>query len=193
MKPFKVSTFKNAHWFCTHMVNSIGSKLYYPSNTFKWLRGSIDSPLRSIQTRFCISCTTIWKDPNMVLYQLYYHLERTKQGFVSAVPTIWKEPNKVLYQLYYHLERIKQGFVSAVILPFGKTATANGFVSNGALPTWYEPNKVLYQLTRLFWSKFQTRSCLHRLDLPFRKPGWVVCINFLCIWLIAVHHSKLHT
>ena len=31
-------------------------------------RGSIDSPLRSIQTRFCISCTTIWKDPNKVLY-----------------------------------------------------------------------------------------------------------------------------
>ena len=29
-------------------------------------RGFIDSPLRSIQTRFCISCTTIWKDPNMV-------------------------------------------------------------------------------------------------------------------------------
>ena len=31
-------------------------------------RGSIDSPLRSIQTRLCISCTTIWKDPNKVLY-----------------------------------------------------------------------------------------------------------------------------
>ena len=36
-------------------------------------RGSIDSPLRSIQTGFCISCTTIWKDPNKVLYQLTYH------------------------------------------------------------------------------------------------------------------------
>ena len=46
------------------------SKLYYHSNGF---RGSIDSPLRSIQAWFCISCTTIWKDPNKVLYELTYH------------------------------------------------------------------------------------------------------------------------
>ena len=25
-------------------------------------------PFGKIQTRFCISCTTIWKDPNKVLY-----------------------------------------------------------------------------------------------------------------------------
>ena len=50
LKPFKISTFKNAHWFCTHIVlythgfvhtwwyhlNSVGSKLYYHSNPFKW-------------------------------------------------------------------------------------------------------------------------------------------------------------
>ena len=68
-------------------------------------------PFGKIQTRFCISCTTIWKEPNKVLYLLYYHLERSKQGFVFAVlpfgkiqtrfciscTTIWKDPNKVLY------------------------------------------------------------------------------------------------
>ena len=57
-------------------LNSVGSKLYYHSNGF---RGSIDSPLRSIQTRFCISCTT--------------NLERSKQGFVLAdlpFKTIWR-------------------------------------------------------------------------------------------------------
>ena len=54
------------------------------------LRGSIDSPLRSIQTRFCIRCTTIWKDPDKVLYKLYYHLERSKQAFVLAVLPFWK-------------------------------------------------------------------------------------------------------
>ena len=60
------------HTWCYHL-NSVGSKLYYHSNPFNGFRGSIDSPLRSIQTRFCISCTTIWKDPNKVLYQLTYH------------------------------------------------------------------------------------------------------------------------
>ena len=39
LKPFKNSTFKNAHWFCTHMVIPFeqcwySSKLYYHSNPF---------------------------------------------------------------------------------------------------------------------------------------------------------------
>ena len=69
LKPFKISTFKNAHWFCTHMV-IFGSKLYYHSNPFKSI---LEGPL-------------------------IHHLEVSKQGFVLAVLPFGKiHPNKVLY------------------------------------------------------------------------------------------------
>ena len=47
-------------------------------------RGSIDSPVRSIQTRFCISCTTIWKDPNKVLYN-YCKTGNFRATFIFAL------------------------------------------------------------------------------------------------------------
>ena len=63
LKPFKISTFRNAHWFCTHMVIPFEQVLVASCTTIQihsnGFRGSIDSPLRSIQTRFCISRPTI--------------------------------------------------------------------------------------------------------------------------------------
>ena len=64
LKQFKISTFKNAHWFCTHMVIPFEQC---------WWRPVLHVPFKSIQM--------VLEGP--LIHHL--HVEVSKQGFVLAV------------------------------------------------------------------------------------------------------------
>ena len=79
-------------------LNNVGSKLYVSLVPIQIHSNGFDDPL--IQTRFCIctcSCTTIWKDPNKVLYLADLHVPFKSIQMVLEGPLI------------HHLEVSKQG------------------------------------------------------------------------------------
>ena len=108
-RPFETS--QNFHFqkcplvLCTHgdtiwtVLVASCTTIQIHSNGF---RGSIDSPLRSIQTRFCISCTTIWKDPNKVLYELTYHSKPFEESTLYSYFTI-QNHNSEWFQMVHQL------------------------------------------------------------------------------------------